>query len=275
MASTLIDGTPVVFRAGERPVASVSRAAAHFQSISLHQLGEAALMDRVDTKFLLPTWQLPGVLEHLTGRYRVLEVNGRRLSRYNTRYFDTSDLKLYHDHHSGRAHRHKVRVRSYVDSESRFLEVKLKTNKARTLKARMSLAHDALSPMERLEAERFLGFESGVSPADLTEAVVVDYSRLTLVRNDAPERITLDLMLTFTRRDRIHSYPGVAIAELKQARRGDSPFAEAMRELRIRQGGLSKYCLGVATLEPSVKKNRFKEGIRRLEKTGAAPHGPV
>jgi hypothetical protein len=270
MTSTLIDAGTMISRVGERPLASVSRAAAEFESISLDQLGEAALMDRIDTKFLLPVAALGGVLERLGGRYRALEVNGRRLSRYNTRYFDTRDLKLYHDHHAGRAHRHKVRVRSYVDSETRFLEVKLKTNKSRTLKARRSLAQDTLSPMERLSAERFLGFAPSVSAADLAESVVVDYSRLTLVRDDAPERITLDLMLTLTRRGRVHSYPGVAIAELKQDRRGGSPFEDAMRELRIRQGGLSKYCLGIASLEPAVKRNRFKEAMRRLEKVGAA-----
>ena len=253
------------------PGAGVADGALGFEAVSLEEMGAAALMDRVDRKFILPVALLPGVLARLRGRYRVLEVNGRRLSRYSTRYFDTADLALYHAHHSGRARRYKVRVRSYVDSESRWLEVKLKTNKGRTHKKRVSLVHDRVGPMERLEREGLLGVTDAVPAGELREAMVVEYTRLTLVRTDAPERITLDLGLTFSRAGEERSFPGLVVAEIKQPRRADSPFLEIVREHGIREGSLSKYCAGIASLEPRARSNRFREALRRLESTGRAP----
>lgn len=264
MHGTFHAGTLPVWK-GPDPVGVAGRAAVEFAPISLEEMGAAALMDRVDRKFLLPAQRLPEILEPLTGRYRALEVGGHRLSRYSTRYFDTPELALYHAHHSGRARRYKVRVRRYLDSESRWLEVKLKATRGRTLKKRVSLAHDRLAPMERLAAEAILGVTDAVPAESLREAAVVEYSRLTLVCGDAPERITLDLMLTFSRGGSTRSFPGVVVAELKQPRRAASPFLEIVREMGVREGAPSKYCAAIATLEPRAKSNRFREAVRRLE----------
>ena len=204
----------------------------------------------------------------------MLEVSGRRLSRYSTRYFDTPDLRLYHAHHAGRARRFKVRVRTYVDSEARYLEVKLRSNRGRTTKQRVSLAHDLLDPMQRLELEDLLGIRETLSPRELRESMVVDYTRLTLVRGDSPERITLDFMLRFSRGSENRCYPGVVVAEMKQPRRVRSPFVEAVRAGGVRAGSFSKYCLGVAALAPEARTNRFRGALRRLETTdggGLAP----
>ena len=252
----------------------VAEAASGFDPVSLHEIGVASLMDRVDTKFVLPARSVAEILDSLAGGYRVLEVRGHRLSRYSTRYFDTPDLRLYHAHHAGRARRYKVRVRTYVDSEARFLEVKLRTHRGRTTKERVSLAHDLMDPMGRLEREALLGIDQALSPRDLRESMVVDYTRLTLVRVDHPERITLDLMLRFSRGTESRIYPGVVIAELKQARRLRSPFLEALRASGMRAGSLSKYCLGITALAPEARTNRFRGALRRLETTdggGLAP----
>jgi hypothetical protein len=246
-------------------VARMAAVARGFAAVSLRELGAAALMDRVDTKFVLPAAEAPAILESLAGEYRVLEVGGRRVARYNTRYFDTPELRLYHAHHAGRPRRHKVRVRTYVDSEARFLEVKLRTGKGRTAKERVPLAHDTLDPMERLDRDALLAPGVGFSARDLREALVVDYTRLTLVRNDVPERITLDLMLRFSRGGEARSYPGVVIAEVKQEHRVRSRFLDAMRARRLREGSLSKYCLGITALEPAARTNHFRRALRRLE----------
>jgi hypothetical protein len=152
-----------------------------------------------------------------------------------------------------------------VDSEIRFLEVKLRTSKGRTAKERVPLAHDTLDPMERLERDALLAPGGGFAARDLREALVVDYTRLTLVRNDAPERITLDLMLRFSRGGDSRTYPGVVIAEVKQEHRVRSRFLDAMRARRLREGSLSKYCLGIAALEPAARTNHFRRALRRLE----------
>lgn len=237
-----------------------------FETISLDELGSAALMDRVDRKFLVPTELLPDLLSACSGLYRLLSVGGRRMSRYSTRYYDTPDLALYQAHHAGRAPRFKVRVRTYLDSGLRFLEVKRRNNKGRTMKVRVPLSSSA-DPMAQLTREGYFGLQE--LPRDLGEEVVVEYTRLTLVHKTAPERITLDLMLTFKHDGLIRAYPEVAIAEVKQDRSGHSYFVDIMRELKVREGTVSKYCMGVVSLEPKAKKNHFKAIHARLEKMGS------
>ena len=118
-------------------------------------------------------------------------------------------------------------------------------------------------------------------PADaLREVVTVDYTRLTLVSPAgaaAAERVTLDLLLTFAAEDSTLSYPGVVVAEVKQARHRRSCFLDTMRELGLRAGSVSKYCLGVASLHARAKKNRYLPILNRLRRTAdrtADDHAP-
>jgi hypothetical protein len=223
-------------------------------------------MDRVDTKFLVPASSVAELLLRCADRYRILEVRGSRLGGYRTRYFDTTDLRLYHDHHAGRVPRHKVRVRSYLNTQMRFLEVKHKTNKLRTLKARIPLGSELVDPLAQLREESFFGLSSAVDPSLLQQTLVVDYTRMTLVARTAPERITIDVKISFSKRDAARTFCGVAIAEVKQERHGHSHFRDALRALNLRPGGLSKYCLGIALLDSAARSNNFRQGIRRLEK---------
>lgn len=250
------------------PVRAIIESAPSFESVSLAALGAAALMDRIDTKFMVPAESVAKLMDGLARHYRMLEIDGRRLFRYTTEYYDGSSLELYHQHHAGRAPRIKVRVRNYHSTGDRYLEVKIKTNKGRTRKVRVLLSGGGHDPLDALAGEGYFGLASPLSRLTLRPSVVVDYTRLTLVGNDAPERLTLDLMLTFSREGRVRSFPGVVIAEVKQARRAPSAFHEEMRHLGVREGALSKYCLGVASLDAEAKKNRFKVILRRLEELG-------
>lgn len=246
-------------------LAQVGAAAASLAPVSLAELGEAALMDRVDRKYMIPAGTLADLLAELAGDYRVLEVEGRRLAAYTTRYYDTADLSFYTAHHNGRAPRFKVRVRTYEGAESGYLEVKRKNAAGRTQKSRMLLDGGA-EPLAQLGGEG-LAFDG--LPAGLGETMTVEYRRLTLVRKTAAERITLDLMLTFRRGDEVRVFPGVAIAEVKQGGHFASPFVAAMRARGLRQGSISKYCAGIATIETGAKSNRFRPSLRRLAQLGA------
>src|SRR5689334_9364519 len=108
------------------PLAAATGLIPLFDSISLEELGTAALMDRIDRKFLVPAAALPVVLRALSPHCRILDVNGQKLFHYRTRYYDTPELALYNAHHAGRARRYKVRVRSYNGSDTGYLEVKLR-----------------------------------------------------------------------------------------------------------------------------------------------------
>lgn len=251
--------------ANDDTLSNVAAAAASLAPVSLAELGQAALMDRVDRKYMIPAAVLPNLLALLCDDYRVLEVEGRRLSAYTTRYYDTADLSFYTAHHNGRAPRFKVRVRTYEGADTGYLEIKRKTAAGRTQKSRVLLDGGA-EPMDRLGAEG-LAFDG--LPGGLGETMTVEYRRLTLVSRTAAERITLDLMLTFRRGGETRAFPNVAIAEVKQGGHFASPFVAAMRARGIRQGSISKYCAGIATIEPGAKSNRFRPSLRRLAQLGA------
>jgi len=245
---------------GER----IARLLEGFETVSLQAASAASLMERVDRKFLLPSDLLGHILNAGRADYRALVVQGSSGARYSTSYYDTPDLRLYLAHHAGRLPRQKVRIRWYMDSGERYLEVKHKTNKGRTLKTRVLLPASWAAP-DRIGADVFAWLGVGVPFAQLEKALVVDFTRVTLVRSDAKERITFDLGVRVSTGERSHSFPGVVIAEFKQERSARSPLLDVLRGLHLREGPLSKYCLGIATLRPEVKANQFKEAIRRIE----------
>jgi len=104
-----------------------------FAPITLSEMDSVKLMNRTDTKFIFTTNELPKLLEELKNDYRLLDINGNKISRYESLYFDTEDFQLYHQHRCGKLNRYKVRFRKYVESELNYFEVKFKNNKGRTV----------------------------------------------------------------------------------------------------------------------------------------------
>jgi hypothetical protein len=241
---------------------AVERAIDRFAGIDLATLDESSLLDREDTKFLVPVRCVPGLLERMKERYRVLDVDGRRIARYHTAYLDTGDFALYRAHHAGRSPRHKVRIRTYLDSGERYIEWKRKNSRGRTLKQRQRLFDPFVVGPELLAT---LGLPPALAAEVLQPAIVVTYSRITLAI-EPRERVTVDLDIRFSYGDRAAGHPGLAIVEIKQDRRGTSPLAVVLRELRLPPEPVSKYCLGVVHLVDRVKKNSFKPLLRRIER---------
>jgi hypothetical protein len=228
-----------------------------FAPISLKEMAGVALLNRTDTKYVLSTATLWEALQGLRGAYRMLEVEGVRLNHYRTVYFDTADFALYQRHHAGAADRYKVRARLYQDSGLAFLEVKHKTNKKRTIKER--LRTDKLQSKLTLATVPFLQRYYPGEAAALLPVLVNFFTRITLVGNDRPERITLDFDLGFSWGDRHETLPGLAIAELKQEGYAlRSRFSRQMHTLGVRPASFSKYCLGASLLYPWLKQNNFK-----------------
>lgn len=239
---------------------AIEAAVARFPSISLADVGHSALMDRLDSKFLVPASLIPTVLDQCVGHYRVLEVGGRRICRYATTYFDTTDLAFYRAHQTGRLPRRKVRLRNYLDTGARFLEVKIKTNKGRTIKTRVPVDGDA-STKGLLDAR-----QDAQSPCDrLSASLHVEYQRVTLVNSSQDERVTFDLALTMSFEHEALACPGVTIIEVKRATRGRSWFLNAMRRHKVRAESFSKYCLGVSALRAEATRHRDPSILRKLQ----------
>jgi hypothetical protein len=237
-----------------------------FESIALGEMENVKLMDRTDVKFIIPLHRLPRILEKALANYRILEIKDKRLFRYETLYYDTVSLGLYHKHQSGHLNRYKVRYRNYVDSGSSFFEIKLKNNKGRTVKKRVG--KDGYSPYHVDDASSdLLRSFSSIDPLNLSPVLWVNYSRFTLVGINSNERITIDLGLTFKNGEKQKQFPALVIVEVKQEKQGAvSPFLSIMRDQKLKSGGISKYCFGVISLFENIKSNRFKSKVKTIHK---------
>lgn len=238
----------------------------HFSTISLKEMDSVKLMDRTDTKYVFKFGQLPSILAQLKEEYKVLQVEGTPISKYETLYYDTLDFDLYHKHQTRRINRHKIRSRSYTDSGISFLEVKLKNSKGRTIKTRIKI-DEIKQQLSREGAQgQFLTAETGYDSAKFYPQFWVNYHRITLVSLVNKERCTIDLNLQFLNNERVVDYSFLVILELKQEKATGSLIAKIMKDMQIREGGLSKYCLGVISHNPEVKHNNFKQELLRINK---------
>lgn len=223
------------------------------------------LMDRVDTKFMFRAELLPRLFEGMTDNYYVLEIGGKRYTHYETLYFDTTGFQLYLSHHAGKLNRYKFRARRYVESDLCFFEVKFKNNKGRTVKERIKRPQIITAISDK--SEDLVLSSSNINPSSLKPQLWVNYLRITFVNKHSQERLTVDTELHFVDDKGRIDYRGLVIAEVKQGSgRDQSAFIDLMRKFRIKEKSISKYCLGVISLHPELKHNRFKPTILYINK---------
>lgn len=247
------------------------QALAAFDSISLDEAASARLMKRTDTKYVFPSHSLPAILDHLQPVYRLLEVDGVRLQHYQTLYFDTPDFRLYQQHHNGQRDRFKLRVRSYLDSDLDYLEVKHKDNHNMTEKSRVRTGSPLNS--QAPEVHTFLQETFPLSNVPLTPKITNQFYRISLVSRIDSERLTLDLDLRFFSPSGQFSLPGIVVAEVKQPHFSvRSAFIQEMRQHGFRPTRFSKYCVGVALAYPHLKRNAFKPLLLNLERLVLGGH---
>lgn len=240
-------------------------AAAQFDPVSLKEMDSVALLDRIDTKYVLSFQQLVYTLKTLAPDYRILSIHGRRLMHYRTLYFDTPEFTLYALHINNRTERYKVRSREYVDSNISFLEVKQRTRKNRTVKQRIPTASQVLQLT--VNDGQWLQSVFPYESACLEPKLANSFTRITLVSLEQSERVTLDVDLTFASDCGMRKLEGVCVAEVKvRAQNHTSPFMATMHTSHIRPMGFSKYCMGVSMLYDQVKKNSLKRKMLQVSK---------
>jgi hypothetical protein len=152
-----------------------------------------------------------------------------------------------------------------VESELHFFEVKFKNNKGRTIKDRVK--QKQIDGTIRENAEELLLHKTPLRPESLEPKIWINYSRITLVNKNAPERVTVDLKLTFKNDDVNKTIDNLVIAEVKQDKALGSPFLKLMKRNHIREGAISKYCYGVINVYNQLKHNNFKPKLIILKKT--------
>lgn len=241
------------------------RLASSMEPIGLDGLQEVALMNRRETKYVVREQDLLNALVPLTSRYWVLEIDGIRLHRYLSLYFDTPSFFLYHRHRAGGKHRYKVRAREYTDTRLAFLEIKHKISELRTEKSRVQTPQ-FLTDLSS-EFDEFVQDHFPLPVEELEPKLLNAYRRITLVGKYNPERVTLDLGPRFYADSGNATLPGIAIAEVKYENNGrGSDFMRRMREMGLRPMGFSKYCVGVSMLYPHVKNHYFRPTMRAVGK---------
>lgn len=237
-----------------------------FNSVTLSELDTVKLMNRYDTKYLLRADRVTELLSLLKNNYKVLEVNGCRISSYDTTYLDTNDFILFHRHVTGREGRVKVRFRKYNLTGTVFLEIKEKTKKDKTVKWRIN--NSLKNSKFDAEAIDFINNRIDINSDRLKPVLNNSFKRITLAGFSVPERITIDLDLAFSLPSGGRSeLPYIAVVELKSldlAKR--SSFSEIIRPLSIHPTGFSKYCIGSAILYDLPKKNIIKPKILLLNR---------
>lgn len=244
---------------------SLMKCLTQLDTITLDEMDQVKLMDRLDTKYWFNSTGLVQVLERVKNDYYILTIDNQLMMPYASTYFDTTRDALYTAHHNGKLNRYKVRRRTYLISGISYLEVKFKSNKGRTVKRRFKTEQQAmeLSPIEK----EFIAKETPLSVEDLQVSLDNRFQRIMLVNKNFNERCTIDLNLQYSYDEREVMLGDLVIVEIKSERGGGlSPIALALRDLRFKSAGFSKYCVGRTMTDPGVKQNAFKNKLRKINK---------
>ncbi len=248
-----------------------TRVLAAFAAATPSLVESRALLNRIDRKFLVRDDTLVDVLRRLPEAYARIETGTLDGAVYETTYFDTPDLRCFHDHRRGRLPRCKVRLRTDHARGLTFLEVKRKGSDERTSKMRRPWRRDLSGDARGLDAadRAFLAACGAPTPDQLRAALRVRFQRVTLVGLGTEERITIDRGIHFTRDGGDALLGPLAIIEVKQARFANvTPAVLALRASRAREINISKYILGTARLSP-VPAGRFTADLRLVERLTA------
>ena len=235
-----------------------------FESISLDKMNELALLNRIDTKYVMSIGKLLPLLQAIENSYQVLEIENKRVSAYHTQYYDYPDKRLYLNHQNGLGNRYKIRHRKYLANNLSFLEIKRKTNKGKTLKYR-KLA--AFNPVLTAADYDFLRLYLPINDKQLCVSSQNTFHRITLAAKNKTERVTIDTSLSFTDKKTSQNLDHLTIVELKRSKNTpNSIIGDALKNLQVYPRGFSKYCMGMALLNKDLKQNKFKQNLLFLNK---------
>lgn len=256
-----------------------------FDPIGLDELvADAALLTRVDRKYVLPRSDVAALAQALPHEVRVLEIAGRRDFGYRSTYLDEPGLTSFFTTGRDRRRRFKVRSRSYVDTAGSWLEVKTRGSRSTTVKQRLEHP-DAVHGLTAdghafVTAELAQAGVPGVDVAALAPVLVTAYRRTTVHvpagSDHTSSRATVDLDLewqgvgpSWTPALRpggaavpVLRRPDLAIVETKA---GSSPSVvdRALWRLGHRPVSISKYGTGLAALRPDLPRLKWHRTLAR------------
>ncbi|MDX1659116.1 MAG: polyphosphate polymerase domain-containing protein [Nitriliruptorales bacterium] len=233
-------------------------------------LATAELLDRNDRKYVLQLDDLDELVAAIPADWRVLVIDGRSQQRYRSVYLDDLRLGCFYATARRRPHRSKVRIRSYLDSDLHWLEIKLHDAAGRTVKHRRATTADPL----------LTDRERAFVRAKATDDVVVDelrpvlttaYGRSTVLLPSDCGRLTIDRGLYATDADGRSVDTGeLVVVETKSP--GQPTAADRLLWCHgHRPVAISKYATCLAALHPTLPRNRWHRLLRDRVLPAALP----
>lgn len=242
----------------------LAEACARMTPTSLDQVLEVAdLQTRVDRKYLVPAAEFRALSGRLGDDLCVLSIEGRRMFNYESVYFDTLDLRTYRAHAHGRRRRFKVRTRSYLDSEQTVLEVKSQGGRGETVKDRYPhpvAERYTLDPSVRAIVAQRIGNDALAQ--QLQTSLVICYKRGTFIDYHDGSRLTCDVELAFREGRKERRGPDDLILVESKTTGARATADRLLWSMGHRPVSISKYCAGVALLNPHLPANRWNRVLR-------------
>ena len=244
-----------------------------FDKLSLSELNStASFLKRIDRKFLLTVSQFREILEDLKKDFRVLEINGKRMFKYDNVYMDTKDYLFYNQHQNWVNPRTKVRTRLYKDSNLAFFEYKHKQDWV-TQKFRYSFPVEEHWIMTKWKKRFFEGVWQSLhnweKAPTITPSIRTTYDRITLVSKNGEERLTIDFNIktkNLRRKNwRVVDLKNLVIVESKTLKK-DALAIKVMKKHWIeRAKACSKYSLWVVYAWLAEKYDHFQETMEKIK----------
>jgi inorganic triphosphatase YgiF len=238
-------------------VTSLADAVEGPDAIGLDQLNaRAELQTRSTRKYVVDVGLVATMFRSVGRDLAVLEIDGARLIDYETVYFDTPDRALYLDTARRRPRRFKVRTRQYENASAAMLEIKEKNGRDATVKHRTEYPSEhrrELRPDARAWIDSIVKFDA----TDLLEPTLVTrFGRSAAISRLAEERFTFDTGLVCATPDGSTVGLDGIIVECKSPGSSTSIDRWLWRH-GIRPIQLSKYCTGLASIDPSLPSNHW------------------
>ncbi len=160
------------------------------QRISLEESKKIKIFKRFESKYILWEDYVIDFIKLLEKDYFLVVDKNQILFPYHSLYFDTDKLAMWNDHENEKQIRQKIRIREYNDN-SKFLEIKEKNNE-QTIKTRI--------PVESYNIDNetnWISHNLKYDTRNLSRSLDVKYNRMTFIKKDKTERITIDFDLEY------------------------------------------------------------------------------
>ncbi len=244
-----------------------------FEPISLSELNaKASFLKRIDKKFLLNADQFADVLGELKNDFKVLEIKGKKIFSYDNIYMDSDDYLFYNQHQDRKSSRTKVRTRYYIDSNLAYFEYKQKIDWV-TNKYRYEFPCEEHGFMTKGKKRFFEWVWQSIYNEDkapkISPSIQTKYKRITLVKNDGSERLTIDFDIkTKDLRDKNNKeidLKNLVIVESKSLNK-ECDSARIMEQHNISEAkSCSKYSLWVVYSGIAKKYDTFIETMEKIK----------